>query len=326
MNTRRQRGRPANPQMAAAVIALSVGCLVPAVASVLLAWPDADSFAILLPPALVAAVVVLLVLPFWPANTHHRMLAAAMALATVIMSATHLWPEFSQRTRESAPRTDAAIVILYWKMDRASDALERTVNILRSSKADALMLEETDSALGLRLDDRLKDLYPYRSLCRATCGYAIFSRRPIVAEQRWKADGPALIWVRTTDRRGEPATLVNAHIPAGDIRSTSTAIARELPPAMRGSMVLAGDMNMMPWSHTMRQLDLLLRPMTRATHWLPSWPGEYRGWKSPVALMPFDQIYIGDQWKSATISRIPNAPSGHYPLLMSLTRQADSSE
>ncbi len=317
---RRQRAKPGNTLKGLLVVVLSIGCLVPAVASVLLAWPDTDSFAIFLPFALAGAAMVLLILPFWRANAIKRLLVACMALATLLMTTTHLWPEFSQRTREAPPRADAAMVILYWKMDRQSDALDETVAILRTSKADALMLEETDSALGLMLDDRLKDLYPFRSLCRAACGYAIYSKRPITAEQRWKADAPPLIWIRTTDRLGKPATLVSAHIPASDIRSTAAAMAQALPSQIRGSMVLAGDMNMMPWSHTMRDLDLLLRPMTRATHWLRSWPGDYRGQRFPFAVMPFDQVYIGDQWREVTIIRIDDAPSGHYPLLMSLSR------
>ena len=64
----------------------------------------------------------------------------------------------------------------------------------------------------------------------------------------------------------------------------------------------------------------MLHPMKRATRWLPSWPGQYGGQKFPFAVMPFDQVFFGDQWQSITIQRIHDAPSGHYPLLLSVSR------
>ena len=202
-----------------------------------------------------------------------------------------------------------------------------------ASGADVVLMQEAAGPMSSQFA-RIRTVYPYMAACQRVwvCGQAIFSKRPIT---RWGALAPRLpvqpdalgvVWARIVAPDGRPVTLATTHfnwpIPPEQQATQRAKLARYLATMPKDDMIVSGDLNTTPWSFGLRRLDRALRPLSRRTHALFSWPANTARIRQPfpLPLMPIDHIYTGPQWRTLSLKRLPRAGSDHYAVMATLTR------
>lgn len=258
-----------------------------------------------------------------------RLASAALALAGLAAAGGRIVPEYLRPIAKAPPGPrDLTIVTANVWRDNVDPA--GTIATLRASGADLLLLQETDGRMAPWLAG-LARTYPYRSHCWVRCSLTILSRRPFLRERFRLRDaanrkyGPDLAWSRLIAPDGMPVTVATLHyvwpIPGRGQARTRAALARALETIDRRDLILAGDMNLTPWSVAMRRQDAALGPLVRQTRALFSWPARVGGGRAwPLPLLPIDQLYAGPQWRQVEVRTLPRTGSDHDAVFVRLRR------
>lgn len=175
----------------------------------------------------------------------------AAALAGALALAPILW---AMRPAEG-PAPGQGIV-LYQKnlLFSLSDPSAIAADI-RASGAEVALLQELSQGNG-EVADLLADLMPHQAICPSnTPGtVAILSRWPFVAAPQC-ATGVGLAWVQVALPQG-PAALASLHLdwpwPQGQPEQVALLLPRLR--ALPRPVILGGDFNAMPWSHTVASI------------------------------------------------------------------------
>jgi endonuclease/exonuclease/phosphatase (EEP) superfamily protein YafD len=198
----------------------------------------------------------------------------------------------------------------------------RAAPVLLDRRADALIVVEPD---GLeRAREMLMAAYPYSSACPGA-GVEIWLKTPILAQGcrmptpsgTYKSVGQDFAWVRTLGPDGRPLVLAAVHLgrpyPQRRQPIERRVLADALAPLSGQRVLLAGDMNVAPWSFAMRELDRRLRPLRRWTYWRPTYPAVVKLRPTP-ALLPIDHVYAGAGWRPEQIDLFRTPGSDHLAL------------
>lgn len=268
-----------------------------------------------------------------PRASRWRAVVALVATGGAVAAAGRIVPEYVRPIPRAAPAPHQLVLrVLSFNIWRSNAAPAEAVRAIAAADADIVLLQETDGAVGTAMR-RLVALYPYQSPCLRRCGEMILSKRPFT-EDRFRvlgADGrktaPALLFARTTAPDGGPVTLLTLHYTWPLPGLGQEAQRRQLIDGLRfvnyDDLILAGDMNLTPWSFAMARQDAAAAPLVRHTRGLFSWPS-YRagGWHALMPpILPIDQIYAGPAWAQVRIERLPATSSDHYPVLVTLVRR-----
>lgn len=198
----------------------------------------------------------------------------------------------------------------------------RAAPVLLDRRADALIVVEPDGLLRAR--SWLIAAYPYSSAC-PDAGVEIWLKTPILAQGcrmptpvgTYKSVGQDFAWVRTLGPDGRPLVLAAVHLarpfPPRRQPVERRVLADALKPLVGGRLLLAGDMNVAPWSFGMRELDRRLRPLRRWTFWRPTYPAMLKRWSS-TPVLPIDHVYAGSGWVPARITSFRTPGSDHLAL------------
>ncbi len=200
---------------------------------------------------------------------------------------------------------------------------ELAVAEILARDADIVFLQESDGSLSPYLA-RLKSRYPYASEC-PRAGVQIFVKTPIL-DQGWGLGLGSIanrntVWADTTLPDGRRVTVVAVHFvqpippePQAVMREALALRLQSLPG--NETMLLAGDFNTTPWSFAMRRQDELLRPLSRRTIALFSWPARLAGWRQswPCPILPIDHFYAGSAWGKARVTRLRISGSDHFAI------------
>lgn len=157
----------------------------------------------------------------------------------------------------------------------------------------------------------LKPQYPAQVFCPSATvsGVAVASRWPMIAGSArcMATNGMAAMQVKTPDG---PVWVVSLHLhwpyPMGQ-----AAQVRSLVPhleALKGAVVLGGDFNMVPWSHTMRAI-------TVATNTHRIGVPQYSLPLKNLYSLPIDHVLINENTKPASTSKRPFLGSDHFGIL-----------
>lgn len=244
-------------------------------------------------------------------------LGVVVALAPVALAVA---PEFV-RTIPTASGTSQLRLVTH-NVWRDNDDPARTAQTIIDARPDLVLLQEVDG--------RFRPMLPLleRRLGRATrcppgCDHVIISRWPILASGYFIRDGrgrkvrPPLLWARIAAPDGRIFTVVTVHYPRPTSplqaahRHAVTQALRWIHPV---GLIVAGDMNLTPWSAALRAQDRSFVPLTRMTRAIASWPRVF-----PV--LPIDQVYAGPAWGLVSAHRLGATGSDHYPLLTILARR-----
>lgn len=201
-----------------------------------------------------------------------------------------------------------------------------TVASLIGSGADLLLLQETDGRFN-RMLPALRARFPYGSPCRGRCSLAILSRYPLdrvryrFRDRAGRPFGPGLVQTRVHLPNGAIVPVATIHLsrnqPRDIDRRRRVALADAVQRTGTAAMILAGDLNLVPWSARLRSLDRALLPMHRTTAAF-SYPARWRGRDVPFPLVPIDHLYVGPAWTVASTQQLPRTGSDHYPIAVDL--------
>ncbi|WP_457646509.1 endonuclease/exonuclease/phosphatase family protein [Profundibacter sp.] len=251
--------------------------------------------------AIVGAVAVLVLV------LQRRLLLAVLGAGLVLWSAyTVLMPKFAFSTALDTPYA------LYQKnmSFRMPDTGPLAADILQQAP-DFVTLEEVDRE-NLALLATLKPDYPAQAFCpfMNVGGVAVASRWPKVAGSEVCLQGQGMVAMQVETPDG-PLWLVALHLhwpfphrQAEQVQRLETALK-----ALEGPVVLGGDFNMVPWSHTMRVITSATgtRRIGAPKYTFPLFDGLYT--------LPIDHVLVNANTRPAETWRRPQLGSDHFGLL-----------
>lgn len=165
----------------------------------------------------------------------------------------------------------------------------------------------------------LADELPSQHMCpfAAVGGVAVLSRWPMIAGTARCAEGDGLAAMQVTTPDG-PLWIVSMHLHWPFPYRQSEQLARLIPmlEALDGPIVVGGDFNMVPWSHTLRQVARATRSERAGsvTYSLPM----ARGWLT----LPIDHVLVPQGRGATHAGRRPLLGSDHHGVLASFARGA----
>lgn len=192
--------------------------------------------------------------------------------------------------------------------------------------ADALIVEEADGNF-VNAAPVLKTAYPYSATC-PLAGVRIWLKTPILANGCEAPPAPTSLhgelegfaWVQTLGPDHKPLTLIGVHLarpyPPRRQDAERAALARTLRSLKLPRPVLAGDLNLVPWSFAMRRLEGNLAPLRRWTVWPATYPAQINInqvlWRLPF--LPIDHMFGDSHWTRPDLKRFRVTGSDHFAL------------
>lgn len=253
-----------------------------------------------------------------------------LALVAVLSALTLVIPELTApRTPRVQPEAgDETLTLVQFNLWGRNRDPAATADWILETDPDLVVIEEgfDQSTASIRA---LRKRYPYRTTCAEPrpCSTMILSKRqptaegglsPSVSEARL-----AGAWASFRGPGG-PFTVIGVHYtwpyPAGPQQQQTLRLARVLERFPRERLIVSGDMNSTPWSFSLRRQDRLFG-LERRTRALASWPAtDASRLKLPVPfpLLPIDQVYAGEGWRTVSVRRGPRLGSDHYPVVVVL--------
>ena len=174
---------------------------------------------------------------------------------TAIFSALILALVFADRSRDTGPL--GAITVYQKNLWFNNQNLKLIAEDIRAQSADIVMLQEVSTANRLLLD-LLRPDYPYQHLCpiKGWSGVAVVSNLPAVDETKLCSDWRAFAAMQVRTEHG-PVWAVSLHLFWPYPKMQSKQLGRILPKltALKGPVILAGDLNMLPGTRVENQLE-----------------------------------------------------------------------
>jgi endonuclease/exonuclease/phosphatase (EEP) superfamily protein YafD len=246
----------------------------------------------------------------------------AASLVGLGAAGTLLAPEFlrPQPERDARPGAPGLRVIQLNFGGRGLADPDPAADWLVAQNPDLIFLDDVDPAIRHALEQRG---FVWR---KGTARTAIASRQPLQ---------PAPFPFSATDWRSMP-DLARARIltPGGAADLIAVHLKRPIPglvdPAFAPAhledlagrydgrrLIIAGDLNLTPWSFALRRLDGGLG-LTRRDRANFTWPARFLGHAWPAPFMPLDHLYAGSAWRTARVTLGPPIGATHYPLVVDL--------
>lgn len=226
----------------------------------------------------------------------------------------------AEETQVPALRRDLKIVTfnLLWRNERTEDV----ARFLLREDADIVLLQElTEQHLAV-LRRLLAERYPHIHVClgRRLCRSALLAKRPWVSIEHVHRgpETPEAVSAQFDDAELGRFHLLGVHtaVPSRTRQASQLEwlIARRL--ATQGAVILAGDLNMTPWSYRMQRL-LAATGLRRHATFLRSWPtGGQLGLPTPALLI--DHVLTTPDIRTVSIETGPYLGSDHLPVIARL--------
>lgn len=246
---------------------------------------------------------------------------AVLSIVGAIISAVPLISYLRQPVAAAEPGAPRLRVVSFNVWFRNHD-YERIARYLEEVRADVLVLQELTREQAAELHGKLPS-YPHAQPGSGRTGAVVYARWPII-----DADLPRLTpeGIRGTkvvlDWRGMRVAVLGVHLhwPLG--RRNSHLRNRELATigriaAASGDMplVVAGDLNITPWSKHFRALlqGSGLEDCGAGFGLAHSWPAQL-----PPLGIRIDHCFTSAHWRSVEVSTGPNLGSDHLPVVADL--------
>ena len=252
-----------------------------------------------------------------------RGVVAALGAIGVLSGALLIAPEWHRSTGPDAPAgTPGTIKIIQFNTLRSNTDIRRTADWLIAQRPDVVAISEARHDLRdmLRARTGWKTAGSHGTLIIFTPGQYVKMNRPKLPK------GSKLTFVNATyaSTSGE-MEVVTTHLdwptrPAFRRQPTDLeGVTSRLPGE---PMLLLGDFNSTPWSHTLQGLDRSLG-LIRRDRAVPTFPAQVLGRPWPLPFLPIDHIYAGPGWATVKVERGPWLGSDHYPLIVTLAPVAN---
>ena len=211
---------------------------------------------------------------------------------------------------------------------------EATAHKIVSTGADVVVLQEINS-FDQFADQIMRRAYPYKVPCDHpwTCGMTAYSRLQVLG-WGWQSPKPgtddpralAMLWIKVKAPDGRPVTILTTHytwpFPPFMQAQQRDVLAGQIHRLHAASLIVAGDMNLTPWSYAMGAQDRRFAPLVRRTRAWFSYPytlAHLGGRVTPFPLLPIDQLYASPDWTMQGLRSI-DAGSDHTGLVATMVR------
>jgi len=248
-------------------------------------------------------------------------LVVSTAVAAALIAAGRITPDLvtAVATPPSSGSEDGELLKVVtanlWSSNRNAEPFLRFV---QDEQPDILVLQEGYAPWKHHLE-KLAPSYRIVAGCARphTCNVIVLSRLDAKVTSH-NETACCLMTTLALPRRlgGAPINIVGLHLSRTDDRKkreSELAVALEQAATLGSRGILAGDMNAVPWSTTIRQLDQA-SGLSRVTRFTPSWPTP----QGLFPLAPIDHIYVGCGWRPTSLRLGPDIGSDHYPIVTTL--------
>ncbi|MDX2203278.1 MAG: endonuclease/exonuclease/phosphatase family protein [Hyphomicrobiaceae bacterium] len=252
---------------------------------------------------------------------------AALVGGAVATFAIHLWlglgaatfsPGSEAIAAETRPSQTSLSIVSINTWDAAQN-LEELRAYLATGPADIVVLSELGPDKQ-GLVPALSAVYPHQRSCahRYDCSLALLSRVPFEAAGTvaYTREMPAFVWARFAGALHVIGTHVYRPSRKPWLHARQTEAIARMIKRIEGPVVLAGDLNMSPWSHAYKSL----RAQTglKSARWLmPSWPA----WPLNLPQVALDHILVSHDLTVTASGTGPAVGSDHLPVLARVERQ-----
>jgi endonuclease/exonuclease/phosphatase (EEP) superfamily protein YafD len=245
---------------------------------------------------------------------------AGIAVVLVGLSGAQL-ASYPAVTTVASPDPERALRLMVYNIYHLNNDLEAVVATVRRYDPDIVFLMEYSDAVQEQIEGAFAD-YPHRLIrpSRLTMGLALFSRLPIEAAEVHRAEETRIpVFEVRLLADDKSFTFVGGHpwppqLQWGALhRSQMEAITR-VAAAAEPPLLVAGDFNAAPWSHTVRELAersevRLVRRQLDLTKTFYPFPGFG---------LPIDHVLVSDTWQVLAMEYGPPGGSDHAPLIVDL--------
>ncbi len=233
----------------------------------------------------------------------------------------------------SAPINSHSIVVMTYNAPWHVVSLEDFSNVLRSSEADIIALQELSFDQAALIEDQFSDLYPYQALHgdHGPSGMGILSKYPIVNEELFNLQSDNVTHLRVTlfiDIPGKKPVnieIINTHLPPPNLKKgVDNRVSQEiimlvekLPDGKAG--ILLGDFNQADQNDNYKILaNAGLKDAFREAGWGfgGTWPGSGLGFIKN--LIRIDFIWHTDHFQAVRSWVGAGAGSDHSSLFTEL--------
>ena len=270
----------------------------------------------------------LLALLVWALTGRRGRSTPVLALIGILSALTLMIPELTAKQSRGGKVDGETLKIVQFNLWGRNRDPERTARWILETDPDIIVIEEGASLSG-GIAKALSKRYPHRTTCAEPwpCSTMILSKRRPIAEGGLS---PAVsrahlagAWA-TFSSPGGHYTVVGVHFtwphPAGPQQQMSLRLAKVLERFPKDRLIVAGDFNSTPWSFSLRRQDRLFG-LERRTRAIASWPaGDFSRLHValPFPVLPIDQVYAGEAWRTIKARRGPKLGSDHYPVVVTL--------
>lgn len=240
------------------------------------------------------------------------------AIALVLLLGVHAWvlapylPTKSQQSLSTDSRT-----LLAWNVYAGNDRYDEIVSVIRELEADVVLLQEVTPELALKLET-LRKLYPEIEVrpSQDAFGVAVLSKEPSV-ELTIERIGDEL-FNTVVAKFDNGVTFMGAHTlpPAGArysrIRNQQLEELADFVISQAGPVILAGDLNVSPWSPHFRQFIRYtsFTDTRRGRGLLNSWPAGRL-----LTRIPIDHVLVTGEIEVGELKVLSDAHgSDHFPV------------
>ncbi|MDU8944450.1 endonuclease/exonuclease/phosphatase family protein [Ovoidimarina sediminis] len=182
---------------------------------------------------------------------------------------------------------------------------------IRAADPDVVFLQEMH-ARNRKILDQLAPAYPSRHYCafRTVGGVAVASRLPVVEGSQRCVEGLGFAAMQVTGPAG-PLWIVSIHLhwPWPHQQPQDLATLRPILAALDGPVLIGGDFNMVPWSHTMAEI----RRASGTRH--AGFPGGTFDLKHPLLPIAIDHVLMPEDARLRSVEQRPALGSDHRGVL-----------
>ncbi|HMQ29714.1 MAG TPA: endonuclease/exonuclease/phosphatase family protein [Chloroflexaceae bacterium] len=222
---------------------------------------------------------------------------------------------------EAPPATERTVRLLVYNLYHLNPDLDAVVATVRRYDPDIVFLMEYSDAVQGQIEGAFAD-YPHRLIrpSRFTMGLALFSRLPIEAAEVHRAEETRIPVFEARLLAGDKSfTFVGGHpwpprLQWGALHRGQMGAITRVAAAAEPPLLVAGDFNAAPWSHTVRELAersevRLVRRQLDLTKTFYPFPGFG---------LPLDHVLVSDTWQVLAMEYGPPGGSDHAPLIVDL--------
>lgn len=276
-------------------------------------------------PWVLAGALALLLLAVWVRSGWYRVTAVMVA---AVNTALFVLP-FAQGATEVASPADTARVghtlkLITFNILWSNRSTEQIADFLLAEDADIILFQELSQHNAKQLKARLSQNYPHVLVCSQPkiCAQGLFSKKPWIEAGGIERTGehPETVWAVFALPNGQRFRLHGVHSawpfqPAQQVRDIEGLIAarREI----KGSFILAGDMNLTPWSYKLQRF-LAETELVRHATLLRSWPAAGKARYLPMPSFLIDHVISTPDIETLSIEIGPPLGSDHLPVIARL--------